>query len=45
LKEGVETIASGQARPHGLAVDGTQVYWSNRGTVTAPDGSLMRLAK
>jgi hypothetical protein len=42
---GVETIASGQARPHGLAVDENQVYWTNRGTVTGPDGSLMRLAK
>jgi hypothetical protein len=35
-----EIVASGQSFPNGLAVDGTHVYWTNRG-----DGTINRLAK
>jgi hypothetical protein len=45
----VETVATGQLRPWGIAVDDARVYWANQGTDTtgAPgnDGSIMALDK
>ncbi|MBI5535791.1 MAG: hypothetical protein HY898_23940 [Deltaproteobacteria bacterium] len=37
-------VASGQARPYGIAADGVYVYWTNNGSCGAEDGALMRSA-
>ena len=36
-------LASGQASPAGIAVDGTNVYWTNAGVGDGTHGSLMKL--
>ncbi|HEY6459805.1 MAG TPA: hypothetical protein VIY73_06625, partial [Polyangiaceae bacterium] len=37
------TLASGQDGPHGIAVDGSNVYWTNQGDGFDPDGSVMKV--
>ena len=39
----VITLAAGQTRPLGIAVDANSVYWGNSGTDGNSDGSVMRL--
>jgi hypothetical protein len=40
----ITTLASGQAHPERIAVDATSVYWTNWGSYTQNDGSVMKLA-
>ncbi|EYF00780.1 Hypothetical protein CAP_8999 [Chondromyces apiculatus DSM 436] len=40
-----ETLATGLARPHGLAIVGDLVYWTNHGSGGDPDGSVQRVHK
>jgi hypothetical protein len=38
-------LAPGQQYPFALSQDSRAVYWTNLGSVTSPDGTLMKLAK
>ena len=37
-------LASGQQLPHGIATDGTNVYWVNRSNGTANSGTIQKCA-
>jgi hypothetical protein len=47
LKDGtkVQTLATGQNFPIGIAVDDAAVFWANYGTKATPNGTIARLPK
>lgn len=40
--DGAIPLAQGQSNPHGIAIDDTNIYWTNTGT-GANDGSVMKM--